>query len=132
METILLVDDDLAFVFWLGRILDAEGYAAFPAKSADDGRNLVAQCRLAVDLLIINKAIVGLSTFIKDLRVSQPSVEILVVVDPASTDSLTLDPSDTVLRKPERLDAVCRDELLASVQNVISRSKQMKTFGHLA
>jgi hypothetical protein len=32
-KTVLIVDEDLGFVFWLGRLLTETGYQAWPARS---------------------------------------------------------------------------------------------------
>ena len=32
MVTVLIIDNDLGFIFWLGQILNDVGYAALPAK----------------------------------------------------------------------------------------------------
>jgi len=131
METILLIDDDLAFVFWLGRILDGAGYAAYPAKDVEDARSLVAQCGLPVDLLIINSATAGLAAFVRDLRMSRPGLEVVVVGGPAFSDAIIGPPAAT-LAKPERLDFNCMEEMRATVESIMLRSKQRARFSHLA
>lgn len=131
METILLVDDDLGFVFWLGRLLDGAGYAAFPAKNIEDGRALVAQCRLPVDLLIINAAAIGLAAFVKELRISRPALEV-IVVDGRGFSDANIAQGIFSLPKPERFDAGCREELLEIVESVLGRSRHATPFGHLA
>jgi hypothetical protein len=36
MVTVLIIDNDLGFMFWLGQILSEAGYAVLPAKSAPE------------------------------------------------------------------------------------------------
>lgn len=76
LKTVLILDDDLGFAFWLGHLLDAAGYLAMPAKSVPDAAKLIVQLNLAVDVLVINLAVPGSVDFIaasqrpnRDLRV---------------------------------------------------------------
>jgi DNA-binding NtrC family response regulator len=131
VETILLVDDDLGFVFWLGRVLDDAGYAAFPAKSAADASALITQFRLMVDLLIINSAMAGASAFIKELRQSRPNLGVLGIADQAGSSGNLGHPAAT-LPKPEPYDSEARLELLATVERLLLRSKQTKPFSNMA
>jgi len=131
VETILIVDDDLGFVFWLGRVLDDAGYAAFPAKSVADASSLIVQCRLVVDLLIINSALAGASAFIKELGNSRPALEVLGVADQTRPGGNLGYPAVT-LPKPETSDSESRLELLATVEHLLLRSRQAKPFSNLA
>ena len=50
MKTVLVIDSDLGFVFWLGRGLDQAGYPSFPAKSVPNAKTLLNELKIAVDL----------------------------------------------------------------------------------
>jgi DNA-binding NtrC family response regulator len=131
VETILLVDDDLGFVFWLGRVLDDAGYAAFPAKSVTDAAALIVQCRLLADLLIINSALPGAPAFVEELRNSRPNLEVIGVADP---DELGTDLGYGVvtLFKPRTSEVDCSRLLLATVQHLTLRSRLAKPFRSMA
>jgi hypothetical protein len=131
VETILLVDDDLGFVFWLGRVLDDAGYVAFPAKSVVDASSLIVQCQLVVDLLIINSALAGASAFVKELRNSRPALEVLGVVDQTGPGGNLGYPAVTV-PKPETSDSESELELLANVEQLLMRSRQGKSYSNPA
>jgi hypothetical protein len=68
VKTVLLVDNDLSFAFWLGRALDQAGYEALPARSVSDARSLVGELRVAVDLLVIRASLPSAATLAEDLR----------------------------------------------------------------
>src|SRR5579862_1947430 len=60
LKTVLILDDDLRFGFWLGHLLDAATvYSALPARSVPDATLLVRQLNLKVDVLVINLALTG-------------------------------------------------------------------------
>lgn len=84
LKTVLILDDELGFVFWLGHLLDAAGYSALPAKSVPDAAMLIMQLDLRVDVLVINLALAGAADFIGAMHRSQMGVKVIGVLnDPA-------------------------------------------------
>ena len=68
-RTILVVDDDLGFVVWLGQTLVANGYLTVPATSARQATTLLAELQTAtIDLAIVNLALPSATTLIDSLR----------------------------------------------------------------
>ena len=57
VKTVLLVDDNLGFAFWLGQALDRAGYETWPARSVPAAESLLEEVPLAVDLLVINASL---------------------------------------------------------------------------
>src|SRR5689334_22613800 len=53
MTTIILVDSDLGFAFWLGRALDGDGYNAFPARSGSSALELLSSIDTVPSLIIL-------------------------------------------------------------------------------
>src|SRR5882724_4454329 len=58
-RSVLIVDRDLGFVFWLGRALDDAGYQALPAKGIGDATELLGHMNLEIDLLIVSPSMPG-------------------------------------------------------------------------
>ena len=56
MKSILIVDDDLEFLFWLGRSLTRIGCVAVPARTISDAFVILANVSVAVDVLMFNPA----------------------------------------------------------------------------
>jgi hypothetical protein len=86
VKTILIVDRDLGFVFWLGQILDAAGSVALPARGIADAAEIVAMLRLPVDVLIASPAERGVREFVERLRFSSPDLQVVALAsenDPA-------------------------------------------------
>jgi DNA-binding NtrC family response regulator len=82
-RTILVVDDDLGFVVWLGQTLVANGYLTVPAASAPQATVLLAELQIAtIDLAIVNLALPSTTTLIDSLRSRHPSLKIIAVLDP--------------------------------------------------
>jgi DNA-binding response OmpR family regulator len=68
VKSILILDDDLGFVFWLGQTLDAAGYDSLPAKGVPEAIELLAQFRLRIDVLIARCTLPHVAEFANALR----------------------------------------------------------------
>ena len=118
METILLIDSDLGFVFWLGQILDRAGYDALPAKSVPDALALLAELPIHLDLLILDPYLPGAGSFVTTLRAAQPQLRVLNVTAAGSV------PPDVgaVYRKPTQFLENTQAEWLQIVRNAFSHN----------
>src|SRR5258708_6666649 len=63
--TILIVDDDLGFVCWLGEIVTEAGYQAVPALDSLQAAALVNELNLQIDLVVMNPGLPGVSQMIE-------------------------------------------------------------------
>jgi DNA-binding response OmpR family regulator len=77
--TILILDNDLGFLFWLGQALTASHCKAFPATSITEAVSLIAQFKLKIDLLIMNPAVPGAADFMRSLRREQRHLRVAVM-----------------------------------------------------
>ncbi len=57
--TVLIVDDDLAFLWWLGEVFAEAGYQAAPALDCRQALVLLKQLDLDLDLLVVNPKLAG-------------------------------------------------------------------------
>ena len=80
-RTVLIVDRELGFVFWLGQALDRAGYQALPAKSCEDAAELLQQLKVEIHLLIMGHSLAGAAAFADDLRRSQGHLKVIAVID---------------------------------------------------
>lgn len=76
VATILILDDDLGFSFWLGQSLNAPHCRALPAKSVAEAAALIGQFKLKIDFLIMNPAVPGASDFTRALRREQKHLRV--------------------------------------------------------
>ena len=115
MKTVLIIDTDLGFVFWLGRTLDNGGYRTIPARDVADAMSLIEQFKLEVDLLIVNPTLQGSTPFIEQLRRSNVKV-IAVIADEGLPLPMQVDASR---KRPSKIDEKARLEWLDLVASVI-------------
>jgi hypothetical protein len=79
-RTVLIVDRELGFVFWLGQALDRAGYQALPAKSCEDAAELLKQLNVEIHLLIVGHSLEGAGAFADSLRRSQGHLKVIDVI----------------------------------------------------
>lgn len=118
VKTVLIVDADLGFVFWLGQVLDVAGYSAFPARSVPDARALLAECKLAVDVLILNPSLPGASDLVTAFRHNPENIKVVAVSEGGSINGSRLD-ADATCYKPADISEQTRLEWTRVLQRVL-------------
>ena len=58
-RTILIVDNDLGFLYWLGCTLSGAGYLPLPALNCEEAIHLVRRLDVRIDLLVIDSGMPG-------------------------------------------------------------------------
>jgi hypothetical protein len=67
-QSVLILDDDLGFVFWLGEALVSAGYEAVPAVGVPDAKGRTGTFHFTPDLVIANPTLAGVAEFTRALR----------------------------------------------------------------
>ena len=117
---VLIIDDDLGFVFWLGQALDAAGFEAIPAKNVPDAVNLITEHQISVDLFILNASLVNAVSLLSALsRAPQATKFVAVVEDPEDTPE-DLPDIHAVRAKPDRLDQHSSHEWVRFIQTLVA------------
>ena len=121
MKTILILDSDVGFLFWVGALLHSAGHKPFPALSVSQAIELLREFNPGIDLLVANLAVSGADDFARNLR-DKSHVRIVAAVPPgAKPEQFPLD-VDVVLRKPAELDEHARSEWLDRVRRVLGEN----------
>ena len=114
----LIVDDDLGFVFWLGHTLDNLGHCALPAKTVQDAALLIMQFDLQIDVLVIDVALPGASDFTAAIHRTNSRVKVIGIVDDQSPARI---PGVSVAHpKPACIDASARFDWIDCVEGVLA------------
>ena len=81
-ETILIIDNDLGFLMWLGLSLASRGYLTIPATSCQNAHRLVDELQPStIDLVMINRALPGASDLVSVLRSRRESLKVMSIED---------------------------------------------------
>jgi hypothetical protein len=112
LKTILLLHEDLGFVFWLGHILDQAGYEAYPARMVSDAFTLIADLCPQVDLVVCDPQMDGVGVLLAGLSHLQPSLKVVFVESSAFRTPTGLRVTSAVYPKPEHISESTKAEWL--------------------
>lgn len=129
-RTVLILDGDLAFVFWLGQTLHEAGHLAYPAKSGKDGTALVNRLKLKVDLLVVGHGPAGVVELAKVLRRSQHRLKVLAAVAAGEDPGSIIQGADAILYKPSTVSTASTIEWLHAIEGLWSNERTLNPKFH--
>ena len=121
-QTILVVDDDLGFVMWLGRMLADMGYRALPARNGSEAIGQIERTKIPVDLVMVNLALPGGRALVKTLARLDPPARVVSIQEP--TVPLVAETQAVVtLRKPGASEPLSREMWLEKLTLVLAEAQ---------
>ena len=82
---VIVIDDDLGFVFWLGHAFDQAGYRAFPARNVSDAMALASDLDIEPGLVIIGGAQQGAVALVNAWRQKFNDLQVIWLEDGMKT-----------------------------------------------
>jgi len=120
--TVLIIDSDLAFAFWLGQALDLAGHNALPVRSTRAAYELIRDHRLSVDMVVINPMMPNALSCLADLRFRFPGLTVAVAIPEAGGELFAVPECEVASKKPLRLTREASLQWVALVQNLMASS----------
>jgi DNA-binding NtrC family response regulator len=120
VKTVLLVDDNLGFAFWLGQALDRAGYETWPARSVPAAESLLEEVPLAVDLLVINASLPSAPAFASNLGRARTDFKVIAVYEEAADAATSFPQAAAVHQKPQTIDVAAKLEWVQLVRVVLA------------
>ena len=77
-HTLLIVDNDVGFLWWLGELFTEAGYQAVPALNCSQAVAAVKKFDVEVDLLVVNPALTGVGRLLAALE--RPGHDLRIVL----------------------------------------------------
>ena len=116
MPTVLMVDDELGFLLWLGTVFGEAGYRAVPAKTVSDAARMARV--FPPDVLLINPELLGAGKLISTLRAHNPNLKVIALAEPAEQLENVI-----AIRKPIEITAKTGDQWLNTIESVLGERK---------
>ena len=120
MRTVLILDDDLGFVFWLGEALTVAQFQPIPAQSVATAERLLRTLKIKVGLLIVNPAVPGAAEFARALRHRHEKLRVVAALGHPDDLEIVVRDADTARTKPHILDELARSEWQELVRGILS------------
>jgi hypothetical protein len=121
ITTVLIVNRDLGFVFWLGQVLTKAGYQTLPAKSCADGSELISRLNLGIDILVVSNSLASAGVFADALRQSQRRLKVIAVLGAGEEPISAFSGADATQRPPGWVDEGSETEWLKTIKGVSAR-----------
>jgi DNA-binding NtrC family response regulator len=118
---VLIVDEDLGFVWWLGQIFSQAGCQVVPTLSSDQTVSLARDLNLKVDVIVVNPELSGISELIQTLSATRRP-KIVAIRNHDSNVRVAL-PAHATLERPSGWGPVSEKEWLESVRRLVKEVK---------
>jgi DNA-binding NtrC family response regulator len=122
--TVLIVDDDLGFVWWLGEMFNEAGFRPVPALSARQAISFVEDANLKVVVAVVNPELRGVRKLIKTLRQTESRlVKIILIRDPTVSTTVVIRAHAT-LERPADCEPPSRHEWLRKLRRILNEAEE--------
>jgi hypothetical protein len=122
LPSVLIVDEDLGFVGWLGELFSEAGYRALPALNCSQAVSLIEKFKLDVDVIAVNEGLAGVAGMIGLLRRDHRPLKIVVIRNPAG-EGLAEIPAHATLDRPSGWEPISRPDWLKKVLSVLEQAE---------
>jgi hypothetical protein len=118
--TVLLVDNDLGFMFWLGGVLGGAGHSVAPAGTTRAAQSLTRKLGTSIDLLLLNPAVAGARVLAEKLRRTHAAVRVVALLDANRNPGPLAWRPDLYYRKPSGTRVISETHWLELIQNAVT------------
>jgi DNA-binding response OmpR family regulator len=117
---VLIIDDDLGFLMWLGEVFTELGCQTVPALHCRQARSLAKRLKMAITTLVVNPELPGAELMVKALAEANPGVQVVVLI-PASAAHPNESgiEAQASLKRPSPWEPISRSEWVARVRKVL-------------
>lgn len=113
--TVLIVDRDFGFAFWLAEIFTELGCHPVPALDCAKAVSLTPELE-KVDMVVLDPTMPACSKMMQSLTRLHPSVKLVAVVGEKTDSNIA---ADAVLKRPSGLMPISRQEWVRRVRQVL-------------
>jgi len=114
---VLIVDEDLGFVWWLGQIFSQAGCQVVPTLSSDQTLALARDLNLKVDFVVVNPELPGISDLIQTLSATRRP-KVIAIRNHDSNVRVAI-PANATLERPSGWGQVSEKEWLGSIRQLV-------------
>jgi hypothetical protein len=121
---VLIIDEDLGFLMWLGELFAELGCQAMPALNCRQALALAKQLKLPVTILIVNPELRGYEKMVRQLSAANPGLRVIPIRDStADGKGVRSDGSgpaaQSALERPLPWEKISHAEWLAKIRKLL-------------
>ena len=118
-RTVLMVDEDLGFLLWLGQLFAEIGYRSVPASSCRQAASHLKKLKVNISLVVVNQGLKGARSLLKTLEGDANRIRIILIRNPTATAFVAV-PESAILDKPRAWENIARAEWLQRLRQALA------------
>jgi hypothetical protein len=119
VQTVLIVDNDLGFVWWLGDIFNEAGARCVPALSCGDARMLTNRLGIEHDLIVLNPSLDGAAKLLQNGIQANPHLKIVTIGAPSKALDVSIQ-LHAIVERPSPSEPIFRREWSEKLRKLLS------------
>jgi len=123
-HTLLVVDNDVGFVWWLGEIFTEAGYHVVPALNCSQALTAIKKFHLQINLLVVNPALIGAVRLVTSLECTRYDLRIVLIREGPIGLKYPGFRYDAALTRPSGWEPISRTDWLRKLRTLL---KQLET-----
>jgi DNA-binding NtrC family response regulator len=116
--TVLIVEKDFGFAFWLAEIFNEAGCHVAPALDCKQAISITTELNLRIDLVVVSPRLRRVSDMICTLQSSNRNLKIIAIRD-CHVQAIRTIPVHAILQRPSGWEPISREEWLERVQKIL-------------
>ena len=117
---ILIIDEDVGFLWWLGELFHEAGYQTIPSLNCSEALSLARNVKGGIDLVLVHPGIRGVRRLITALSgIHTPKV--ILLQDSSTVESIPGVQAAAILQRPAGSDTVSRQEWRQRINSVLQQ-----------
>ena len=125
-QMVLIVDDDLGLVCWLGDILNEAGARSVPALSCGEAAVLIERLAIEPDLIILNFSLKGASKLLENCIQRNRHLKVVTIGPPSNALGVSIQ-LHAILERPSPSDPILRREWSGKLRNLLDHAEAANT-----
>ncbi len=121
--TVLIVDEDIGFLFWLGDIFTEAGCQSMPALGCQEAVSLANRLGIEPDLIVLNPFLPGIAGMLQDRIVAKRHPKIVSIGAPPKAVAAAIG-IHAILDRPDATEPISRRAWLERVRKLLGDYKR--------
>jgi CheY-like chemotaxis protein len=119
---VLILDDDLGFVMWLGEMFNELGWQTVPALHCQQALTFAKRLKLPLNALVVNPELPSAARTVEALTAANPGVQVVLIRNSADEPDTSGIQAPATLERPSPSEPVSRSDWLSKVRELLAES----------
>jgi hypothetical protein len=123
-QTVLVVEDDLGFLLWLGQLLTDAGYRVVPASNCRQVMAHIRKLGVSLNLIVVNPSIRGAMRMLEGFAPEKSRIRLILIRD-LGMDLPGVGPASATIEKPRSWERISRQEWMQRIRQALTEAPSL-------